>query len=251
VIQATGPASKSRAPLLGIAAGLVVVAGLAWAYTTGRFGGSAPAAVATSVPAPAVPAAPIPPAPPPTPAVDTQTGTDGATADEALALADAARVVGEQAKAEGDAAVAAANKSLAAAAAGTDAAADAAVDPDAPVGTVRYAHGGPNTDVNRVRVRAVREPSAAELLAREQARLQNELAAQAAADAALAAQAPIEPVQAAAPAQAKKKKGFMCRVFNKCDPPGTKKPAAGATPQHGTAAQPPPTPTPEQPQAQR
>jgi hypothetical protein len=160
-------------------------------------------------------------------------------------------VVGEQAKAEGDAAVAAANKSLADAAdAVAGKAAGAAVDPEAPIGTVRYAHGGPNTDVNRVRVRAVREPSAAELLAREQARLQEQLAAQAAADAALAAQAPIEPVQAAAPAQAKKKKGFMCRVFNKCDP--AKQPAAaGATPQHGTASQPPPTPTPEQPQAQR
>jgi serine/threonine-protein kinase len=248
LIEATAPRKASSTPMLGIVAGLALLAVLGWVYVSGRFGGAAPTAGTPTVVTPAsvvaaVPASPIPPAPPPPPGVETQTGTDGATAAEALALADAERVVGEQEQPEADAAPEAADAALAKAD-GT------AVDPDAPVGTVRYAHGGPNTELNRVRVRAVRVPSAAELAAREQARLQNQLAAQAAADAALAAQAPIEPVQAAAAPEAKKKKGFMCRVFNKCDTGANKKAAAGTPATHGTAAQ-QPAATPEQPQAQR
>ena len=110
--------------------------------------------------------------------------------------------------------------------------------------TVLYGHGGPNGKVNRVRVRAVREMSAAELLVREEARRQNELAVAAAlgpqADAAHAA-----PAQAQAePAEQTKRKGFLCRVFKKCDPPKAKDtraapaeapaPAEPATPAAGT-----------------
>jgi serine/threonine-protein kinase len=208
--------------LVGLVVLFLGVCGLTWAYTSGKFASAPAAAVAAAVPAnapapggvaaapavPAPPATPLPPTPPPV-----QTGTDGATTEEAAALADAARVASGQAAADAVAVDAAA-------ATGGAGAVDAEGNPIAgPVATVRYGHGGPNGPANRVRVRAVREPSAAELLAREEARRHNELAAQAAAEAAAAAQAPIEPVATApAPTQAKAKKGFLCRVFKKCDP---------------------------------
>ena len=113
----------------------------------------------------------------------------------------------------------------------------------ASLATVRYGHGGPNGEVNRVRVRAAREPSAADL-AREEARRQNELAAQAALEQT---EAPVETAQAAPaaePADAKKRKGFLCKVFKKCDPPqkrGSRPRAAPATPDAPAPAEPAPT----------
>jgi hypothetical protein len=96
-----------------------------------------------------------------------------------------------------------------------------------------YGHGGPNTKLNRVRVRAARELSAEELLVREQARQQNELAAAAALEQQnTAAVAPATP-HVAEPAPGKERKSFMCRVFKKCDPPKRK----AGTPE------PPPAPT--------
>ena len=94
----------------------------------------------------------------------------------------------------------------------------------APVPTIRYGHGGPNTYVNRIRVRAEQEPTPEELLAREQARQQNEAAAQAAtaAQAAAAAQAPAKPTR--------NKPGFLCRVFGKCSPPKKAEPPATPPP---------------------
>ena len=100
------------------------------------------------------------------------------------------------------------------------------------VATIRYGHGGPNSKLNRVRARAVREPSP-EDIAREEARIHNLAAAQAAAEAqAAAAAAPVAAPVETQQADAKTKRSFMCRVFKKCDPPkkrrGEEKPAAGA-----------------------
>ena len=105
----------------------------------------------------------------------------------------------------------------------SDASGDAALA-DVPTGTIRYGHGGPNEQRNRVRVRAAKEPSA-EDIAREVARKQDEEAArlaleqQQAIDAAAAA-APAAQVED--PAIAKAKRSFACRVFRKCDPPKRK-----------------------------
>ncbi len=102
---------------------------------------------------------------------------------------------------------------------------------EAPLAMVHYGHGGPNTKINRVRTRFVREPSPEELLAREEARQQNELAAAAALEQQnTAAQAATH---TAAPGQPKERKTFLCRVFKKCDPPKRK----AGTPE------PPPAPT--------
>jgi serine/threonine-protein kinase len=97
--------------------------------------------------------------------------------------------------------------------------------PPKAVATVRYGHGGPNTKRNRIRVRAEVEPTAEELLAREQAREQNE----AAVAAALSQQSQVAPPTAPAK-PVKRKTGFMCRVFNKCDPPKKAEPAAPPPP---------------------
>jgi serine/threonine-protein kinase len=93
-----------------------------------------------------------------------------------------------------------------------------------PVATVRYGHGGPNTKRNRIRVRAEVELTAEELLARDQAREQNE-AAVAAVLAAQQAPAAAEPAK-----PTKKKTGFLCRVFNKCDPPKKPEPTTPPPP---------------------
>ena len=113
-------------------------------------------------------------------------------------------------------------------------------------GTVLYGHGGPNdAKLNRVRVRQAREPSAAELALREEARLQNEMAAAAALEAQnTAAQVPTAPAQTAP--EENKRKGFLCRVFKKCDPP--KKKGAGTSTATETPAAPAP-PAPPQPAA--
>jgi serine/threonine-protein kinase len=237
-----GPPPPRPTQRVGRLAGLVAlflgVCGLTWAYTTGKFNAApTPATVATSTattpPPPAPPATPTPPAPP----GPVQTATDGATTEEAAALADAERLAAGQAGAQAGAEPAAA--------------VDADGNPIAgPVATVRYGHGGPNGPANRVRVRAVREPSAAELLAREATRRQNELAAQAAAEAAAAAQAPIEPMPTApAPTQVKKK-GFLCRVFKKCDAPATRRANAGR-PGHDAQAGQAPSPANEPATTQR
>ena len=112
-----------------------------------------------------------------------------------------------------------------------------------PGGTVVYGHGGPNdARLNRVRVRPVREPSAAELLAREEARLQNELAAAAALEAQ---NAPVVAAvaQPQAPVEQAKRKGFLCKVFKKCDPPKARPGRSAPAPVEAAPAAPtPPTP---------
>ena len=145
-------------------------------------------AVAAAEPVAGTPGVPTPPATPATPATDeAPTATDAAT--------------GMPADADGDAALA-----------------------DGSAGAIRYGHGGPNGERNRIRVRAAKEPSA-EDIAREQARKQNEEAAR----LALEQQQAIEAVPVAAPvvevedpAIAKAKRSFACRVFKKCDPPKRK-----------------------------
>jgi hypothetical protein len=86
------------------------------------------------------------------------------------------------------------------------------------VATIRYGHGGENTKLNRIRARPdkIAGPTATDL-AREEARLHNI----AAVEAALAAQAAAAaaPKDNAAPAPVKKKRrSFACAVFKKCDP---------------------------------
>jgi hypothetical protein len=101
-------------------------------------------------------------------------------------------------------------------------------DSESPLAMAHYGHGGPNTKINRVRTRFVREPSPEELLAREQARQQNELAAAAALEQQnTAAQAATH---TSAPEQPKERKSFLCRVFKKCDPPKRKGAAAPEPP---------------------
>ena len=229
--RSAGGATSPWRPV-AMAVGLLIIAGLAWGIGSGRFSGER-AAVVAAAPVPAPPAAtPTPPAiPTPTPTgvppVSAPSGAAGATADEALALADADRLAAEAASAQADAA----SGKPAEAAAGASAAGDL---PPESLATIRYGHGGANGPINRVRARAVREPSAADL-AREEARRQNELAAAAAQAAAL--EAPVEPVTQAPHAPPPKKKGFLCRVFNKCNPT----PARGTAPAGGNApaSQPP------------
>ena len=222
---ATGGATSAWRPV-AMTVGLLIIAGLAWAIGSGRFSGEhAEAMVAQHAPPAATPTPSAIPAPPSVPPVSAPTGTAGATADEALALADADRLAAEAATAKADAA---SGKSATAAAGAGGTTADGAALPEA-LATIRYGHGGPNAAINRVRVRAVREPSAADL-AREEARRQNELAAAAAEAAAL--EAPVAPVITQSPhAPPPKKKGFLCRVFNKCGPA----PVRGAAPTGGNA----------------
>ena len=135
-----------------------------------------------------------------TPGVPTPSATPAAPAtDEAPTATDAA--TGMPADADGDAALA-----------------------DGSAGAVRFGHGGPNGERNRIRVRAVKEPSP-EDIAREQARKQNEEAARLALEQqqAIAAMPVVAPVvQVEDPAIAKAKRSFACRVFKKCDPPKRK-----------------------------
>ena len=98
---------------------------------------------------------------------------------------------------------------------------------ETPAQMAHYGHGGPNTSLNRVRTRYVREPSAEELAIREEARKQNELAAAAALEAQNTVVAPVEP-KVHTPEPPKERKTFLCRVFKKCDPPKNK--AGNATP---------------------
>ena len=112
------------------------------------------------------------------------------------------------------------------AATGLPADADAATGSDAEAALadaayVHYGHGGANQSLrNRVRVRAAKEPSAADI-AREQARRQNEEAARLALEQQPVVEAaPVAPVvEVEDPAKTKAKRSFMCRVFKKCDPP--------------------------------
>ncbi len=180
-----------------LAAGLIAAGGLAYTIGSGLVSGSfssSPTA-AESPPAAATPATPTPPMP------AAPTGSAGATAEEALAQADAAKLVDDAANA-----------------------AAAANDPNAPdavdtaLASIRYGHGGPNGPINKIRVRAAREPSAADL-ARDEARRQNEIAAAAAAQAA-ALETHAEQVQTAqvtAP-QPKVRRSLKCRLFKKCSP---------------------------------
>ena len=178
---------------------LVVVAMGALAWLIGRNGPAKPVA---TVPAPvatvtaAAPTVPKPPAPPAKPAPATSP-----TGEIAAAARDAGAPV---------ASVTMPVKSLV----------DVKPDTPKPVVTIRYGHGGPNSRGNRVRVRAEIEPTPEELLAREQARQQNEAAVAAAA----AQQAPATPESPAKPTA--KKSGFLCRVFGKCAQP--RKPASAA-----------------------
>ena len=134
-------------------------------------------------------------------------------------------------------AIAAANAELAniGSRASGDAAMDAAVDgaaalpgeyePREAVATVLYGHAGKNSKLNRVRVRPEKEKSA-EDIAREEARKRTATAALAVAE--LQAAPAVEtatPASAAGDGNTKTKRGFLCRVFKKCDPP--KRPAAG------------------------
>jgi serine/threonine-protein kinase len=222
-VLSTGAAPPRWRPV-AMAVGLLLIAGLAWGIGSGRFSGEhADQGAATLAAAAPAPVPPTPPAPPPT--VSAPTGTAGATADEALALADADRLATEAAKAKADAAAGV----PAADASGADA--SGAALPDS-LATIRYGHGGPNGPLNRVRARAAREPSAADL-AREEARRQNEIAAAAAEAAALEAPVATQATQAAPQAPAAKRKGFLCRVFKKCDPPAPRRaaqPASGSPP---------------------
>ena len=222
---AAGGATSAWRPV-AMTVGLLIIAGLAWAIGSGRFSGEhAEAMVAQNAPPVATPTPSAIPAPPGVPPVSAPTGTAGATADEALALADADRLAAEAATAKADAA---SGKSADAAAGAGGTTADGAALPET-LATIRYGHGGPNAAINRVRARAIREPSAADL-AREEARRQNELAAAAAEAAAL--EAPVAPVITQSPhAPPPKKKGFLCRVFNKCGPA----PARGTAPTGGNA----------------
>ena len=149
---------------------------------------AAPAVAATD-PTTAAPGAPTPPATPATPATDAPpTATDAAT--------------GMPSDANGDVALA-----------------------EGSTGTIRYGHGGPNGERNRVRVRAAKEPTPEEI-AREAARKQEEEAARLAIEQQQAAAAVAAAAPAAAsgedPAVAKAKRSFACRVFKKCDPPKRK-----------------------------
>ena len=185
-------APKRRNLALVIGPGVLMLAIAGWALWQ-RFGApAAPAAAAppaVAVAAPAAPAAPAVPAVTPPPPGPVPTAVDAATGLPAPGPQGA--VAGVLGTAEGA----------------------------GPLATVRYGHGGPNGQVNRVRVRAVREPSAAELLIREQARQQNEAAVAAALEAQAAAAAAPAAVEAAETPDQKKRKGFLCRVFKKCDPP--------------------------------
>ena len=236
-LSAGGAGSRWRP--VAMAVGLLIIAGLAWGIGSGRFSGEGPAAVAAAPSAapPAPPATSPPPAatpiptgvPPAVPPVSAPTGSAGATADEALALADADRLATEAATAQADAA---SGKAVDAAAGTGDTTSGGNALPEA-LATIRYGHGGPNTAINRVRARAPREPSAADL-AREEARRQNELAAAAAEAAALEAAAAPVTTQAPQAPPPKKKKGFLCRVFNKCDPsPARGNPPAAEPPRPG------------------
>jgi hypothetical protein len=151
----------------------------------------------------------------------------GASGDEAMAMADAEQLAQDAQAASDD-----------------PSAAGATGDGEAKATVAYFGHGGPNGERNRVRAKFVREPSPAELLAREQARQQAEL------EAAAAAAAPLEPLPTAAtaPAQAKVKKTFRCRVFKICD--DNKRPARrGATqpPANEPATAQDPAPAPETP----
>ncbi len=206
------PAPQGKRSRTGlIAAGVLTLVGigvLAWAFMTGRLGGQpmAPAAIST-------------------PAADAPAGSVAAAAAASVSTPMASAPTASALPAMTSDGAPAASLVPAMAVEGASAASLAPATGLAAVPTIHYGHGGPNTSVNRIRVRAEHEPTPDELLAREQARLQNEAAAQAAATAAQQAAAP-----APAPAKAVKpaKVGFMCRVFKKCDPP--KKPAPASPP---------------------
>ncbi len=116
--------------------------------------------------------------------------------------------------------------------------------PATSVATIRYGHGGENTKVNRIRARPDKAGPTAADLAREEARLHNIAAVEAALQAqqaAAAAAAAAAPVAAPAPVK-KKRRSFACAVFKKCDPEkdgtgaeaapasNSTQPAAGTTP---------------------
>jgi predicted Ser/Thr protein kinase len=223
-------AASAPSPWRGVTLGLLLlgVAGLGWAFATGKLsGGPDPVAPAPVVAAPAA-TPPVPPAAP-VPTVAAPTGMAGASGDEAMAMADAEQLAQDAQAASDD-----------------PSAAGATGDGEAKATVAYFGHGGPNGERNRVRAKFVREPSPAELLAREQARQQAELDA---AAAAAAAAAPLEPLPTAtAPAQqAKVKKTFRCRVFKICD--DNKRPARRGTqpPANEPATAQDPAPAPETP----
>ncbi|CAN5130305.1 hypothetical protein BH11PSE14_BH11PSE14_09720 [soil metagenome] len=197
---APAAAAMPRWRPFALAAALIAAGGLAYAIGTGLVGGSFSSSPTTAAPPPAA-ATPATQAIP-TPAMPAApTGSAGATAEEALAQADATKLVDDAANAE-----AAANNP------------DATAAVDTTLASIRYGHGGPNGPINKIRVRAAREPSAADL-AREEARRQNEIAAaEAAQAAALEAHAEQAPVAQVTAPQAKVKRSLKCRLFRKCTP---------------------------------
>jgi hypothetical protein len=197
-----------------LVAGVLGVALLGWVI--GRAGpGKAPVAapvVDASIAAPARAAALTPPVPPAPPAPASASASASASAPtpappaESLGAGNAVPPLVAVDAAVVDAAA------VDAAAHDADAS-DAAVA----VATVRYGHGGENGRANRIRVRPEKEKSAAEL-AREQARKQDLAAALAAAEAQ-SLQASEASAAGGNPAGAnKRRRGFLCRVFKKCDP---------------------------------
>jgi serine/threonine-protein kinase len=192
-----GMSTGTRSVLLLV--GVLTIAVLGWAI--GRTGPEKVGSVASVPTAGAAVPAPTPPTPPAVPGAEAP--ADAATAD-AAALAAGAKPIA------------------------TDAAGDANAEAVQAVATVRYGHGGANTKLNRVRARAVHEPTPEEI-AREEARQQNLAAALAATEAQAALPEPVAPAQNQQ-ADPKVKRSFLCRVFKKCDPPKKRdesKPAAG------------------------
>jgi len=206
-------ASKPTGRILAIAGAVLVIAGLGWAFGTGKFKGAAPEAPATAATAPADGPAATPPATPATPTPPVAQPAAGSDVPDDLIPVPETAVAGESVTAPS-----------------TDEAPEAAAATS--LATVRYGHGGENTKINRIRVRAERGPTAADL-AREEAR-QHNLAAVEAALAMQAAAAVAQPTPTAAPAPVKKKRrSFACAVFKKCDPEkdGTDAQPAGNTAQ--------------------
>ena len=217
------PAAAAKKPtgrILAIAGAVLVVAGLGWAFGTGKFKGATPDAPATATTAAADGSTPTPPAAPATPTPPPAAPAAGAeVADDLIPVPDTA-VAGESVTAPI-----------------TDETAEAA--PATTVARVGFGHSGENTKRNRIRVRPERGPTAADI-AREEARLHN-LAAVEAALAMQAAAATAAPTPTAAPQPVKKKRrSFACAVFKKCDPEkdGTEAPPAGNTAQPAETATP-------------
>ncbi|MBP8080926.1 MAG: serine/threonine protein kinase, partial [Arenimonas sp.] len=187
VSSAPAPAAAAKRPtgrILAIAGAVVVLAGLGWAFGTGKFKGASPDAPATATTAPAD-AAPAAPAAPPTPAPPVPSAAGTEAADDLIPVPETP-VAGESVTAPD-----------------ADGATEAA--PTTALATVRYGHGGENTKLNRIRARPDKVGPTADDLAREEARLHNIAAVEAALAAQQAAADAAAAAPVAAPQPAKKK----------------------------------------------